>query len=136
VIPREWQPFVDELRAATVANMKNPLVRSWLRPGDAMAWMRKNVRYQFNPKIEVASLSGALSRQGPNGPSVWAACAEAAAVVAAVAQLRTLPWYWCVELSSNYAHVVCYVAGVPYDVYQERARDIRECSFTVRGLHD
>jgi hypothetical protein len=109
-------------------------VRGFLRPSDAMSWMRSTIPYKYDERIPVASLAAAMARPGPYGPTRWAACAEAAAVVAAVAERRHLPWDWCIELSSNYAHVVCYVMGYPYDVYQEQARAIDGCSFTVRGL--
>lgn len=128
--PPEWRPFVRELRAATVANMHDARVKRWVTPSQAMSWLRENLTYVYDKTQPVASLHQAATRG-------YGACGEAAAVITAVAELRRLPWYWCIEtMPDGYAHVVTYVAGVPYDVYAEKARRLRACTFTERGLHD
>lgn len=134
MIPAEWQTFVAELRRATKANLHSPLVQSWLRPSQAMEWMRRHLQYYYDQTVPVVSLAGAISRVGPFGQRGWGACGEAAAVVAAVAILRRLPWYWCIEKTEGYGHVVTYVGGMPFDVYREQARRFSACTFTVTGV--
>ena len=135
-----WESDLD--RAAR-ANHADPMVRAFAKalrantaptvaPQVLTAWVRR-LPYRFDgERHRIASLRTCFRRG-------YGACADAAALVAAVAKLNgedAAVCYERVDSLPDYAHVRAVWRGWACDPWPERSFAVDECALVIRVLRD
>jgi hypothetical protein len=121
---RRWGPFALEVNAAVKRNMRARQLRELPDAWAALRWIRQELPYRYDPARPVADVRASWRRKD-------AACAEAAAIVAAVALRRHHEVSFCLETiaaRSDYAHVTVTVDGVTFDPYADAALRAHACA--------